>query len=61
MEDIAERIVAELEPSDGWWKSDTESTLQDAVVTLLNEGVDEEIVEETLHQVMGAMREEYGE
>jgi hypothetical protein len=30
-------------------------------VTLLNEGVDEEIVEETLHQIMGAMREEYGE
>lgn len=61
MEDIAERIVGELEPSDGWWKSDTESTLQDAAVTLLNEGVDEEIVEETLHQIMGAMREEYGD
>jgi hypothetical protein len=61
MEDTAERIVAALEPSEGWWKSDTQSSLEDAAVTLLNEGVDEETVEETLHQIMGALREEYGE
>jgi hypothetical protein len=61
MEDIAERIVAAVEPSDGWWKGDTQSSLEDAAVTLLNEGVDEEIVEETLHQIIGVLREEYGE
>lgn len=60
MEDIAERIISELEPSDGWWKNDTEETLRDVAVTML-EDMDEDSVENCLHRVISSLREEYGE
>lgn len=61
MEDLAERIVAELEPSEGWFKDYTRDMLEDAALTLLLDDVDEETVEETLNQVINAIRGEYGE
>jgi hypothetical protein len=61
MDEVAERIVGELEPARGWHKAGTEETLLEVAENLLSEGADEEVVEESLRRVMGAMGEEYGD
>lgn len=61
MDETAQRIVSALEPADGWWKPSTEDTLLEVTETLLGEGVDEEVISESLESVMGALRAEYGE
>lgn len=61
MEELAEKIVAAIEPASGWWKDSTREMLEDAALTLLIEGVDEDDVEEVLHRIVGALRAEYGE
>lgn len=60
MEEIAERIVAAIEPSEGWWRGDTQEVLEDVAVTML-EDMDEDTVEECLHRIVSQVREEYGE
>jgi hypothetical protein len=61
MDEIAQRIVSDLEPAAGWWKGGTEDTLLEVTEELLSEGCDEQVVEDGLRRVIGAMREEYGD
>lgn len=60
MNDLARELVAELEPSTGWWKSDTEETLVEAAEAML-EHMDADTTEEVLSSVVGALQAEYGE
>lgn len=46
MEDVAERIVADLEPTFGWWPS-AAAELKDVALTMLQD-MDEDSVEECL-------------
>ena len=60
MEAIAERIVADLEPADGWWSSDTKGTLERTASAML-EDMDEDSVAEAMSEIIGAVRNEYGD
>jgi hypothetical protein len=61
MDEIAQSIVSDLEPREGWWKSSTEGTILEAAENLLSEGCDEEVVRESLEGIISAMRDEYGD
>lgn len=58
--DVAREIVAELEPSEGWWKDSTEETLVEVAGDMLGV-MNAESVQETLESVIGALRNEYGD
>lgn len=60
MSDLARDIVKELEPSEGWWREETEEFLvQQAVKMLQMMSTDD--VSDILDAVIGVMRAEYGE
>ena len=59
MEAIAERIVAELKPAAASWDKDVKGKLHEAALTMLTEGMDEDIVEECLHLAITAMQDFY--
>lgn len=57
----AVQIAAELEPGDGWFKSDTEDAMQEAADTMLRAGMHGDLIQETLQGVVDAVRQEYGD
>lgn len=60
MKDLAREIVAELEPSEGWWKTDTENELVSIAETLL-EVMCADDVQDVMDDMIRTMRSEYGE
>lgn len=60
MEDLAQQIVASHEPSDGWWRSDSEQRLREVALTMLEE-MDPDTVEECFGTIVSVMSAEYGE
>jgi hypothetical protein len=58
---VAERIAKALEPSDGWWHSDTGDSVEEAAETMLEAGMEADDVEEVLKDLIAALRGEYGE
>jgi hypothetical protein len=57
----AVQIAAALEPSDGWFKPDTEDQIAEAADTMLRAEMHAHLVEETLQGVISAVRQEYGD
>lgn len=57
----AEQIAKKLEPSDGWWRSDTGDSVEEAAETMLEAGMEAEVVEEVLRGLIASLRGEYGE
>lgn len=59
MNDLAREIVAELEPAEGWWRTDTQETLADVAEEML-ETMDADSVLSALERVISAIEEEHG-
>lgn len=57
----AARLVADLEPEDGWFNRETEDKLIDVASALLDQGIHADDVFEHLQTVIGAISAEYGE
>lgn len=60
MEDLAQEIIDELKPSQGWWKSDSEQQLKEVALTMLEE-MDPDTVSECMSTIASVMSAEYGE
>lgn len=53
--------LAEKTPEGGWWRQNTGDTLRAAAITLIGAGIETQTALDTLDDVIGAIRQEYGE
>lgn len=60
MEEIAQRIVNDINRGQEWQGSDSEQKLVEVALTMLEE-MDEDTVEECMTTIYGVAAEEYGE
>lgn len=57
----AKAIEKKLRPEGGWWRYKTKAVVVKIAYLMLTVGMDPVDVEDWIHQLVGAMRAEYGE
>lgn len=51
----------DFEPDEGWYKHDTEKTINGVIKKLKSEDVSEEVIEDIIEDLISAIMSEYGE